>query len=45
MAKTIEEKRAKLIKKLKRMTPEEIRRKMNDQKFVRKLAAAGIPVR
>ena len=45
MAKTIEEKRAKLIKKLKRMAPDEIRRKLNNPKFVRKLEAAGIPAR
>lgn len=41
--KTPEEKRAKLIKKLKKMTPIEIRRKLNDPKFIAKLEAAGIP--
>lgn len=46
MSKTIEEKRAKLIKKLKKMAPEEIRRRLRDDpKFVRKLEAAGIPAR
>lgn len=45
MSKTIEEKRAKLIKKLKRMAPEEIRRKLKSEKFVQKLQAAGIPAR
>jgi hypothetical protein len=44
MAKTPEEKRAKLLRKIAKMQPEEFRKKLRDPKYVAKLEANAIKV-